>query len=247
MPSPLACLLHSLWSDVHPRPPTETALFRSAVTSRVSGLFLMLILLHHPEALVCAPPVPPRIRSIPWLLRTATASHWPLNLPIPQSLLFISLLPPPHHLQSLIFNHPSPPGDAWRSTSSLRLGTLEWSLVSYPVLPGPHIPWVPQCVRRSHLAFTAMAPFPDTVISYVDCVCPLIVFPESGLSPRVSSLSPTRNTFLEHTSSHNASSLKILSLPFLIAWQLNLLVLLRITFTNKMPIALFNTLLLIFN
>lgn len=68
MPSPLACLLHSLWSDAHPRPPTKTALFRSAVTSRVSGLFPVLILLRLPKAL-CALPVLPRIRSIPWLLR----------------------------------------------------------------------------------------------------------------------------------------------------------------------------------
>lgn len=51
MPSPLACLLHSLWSDVHPRPPTEIALFRSAVTSWVSGLFPMFLPLHCPEAL----------------------------------------------------------------------------------------------------------------------------------------------------------------------------------------------------
>lgn len=55
---------------------------------------------------------------------TTAISHWPFNLPISQTLLLISLPPPPLHPQCLIFNHPSTPGDAWHLTSSLRRGTL---------------------------------------------------------------------------------------------------------------------------
>ena len=128
MPSPLAYLLHSLWSDVHPRLPTEIALFRSAVTSRVSGLFPVLILLHRPKALACVP----------------TCASWdPVRSPTPEALPppladpHVYVFPKPFFLipsyllstQSPIFNHSSTPGVAWHSTSPLRLGTLGWSLV----------------------------------------------------------------------------------------------------------------------
>lgn len=44
----LAHLLHLLRFDIHPSPPTEVALFRSAVTPEC--LFRMLILFHDPRA-----------------------------------------------------------------------------------------------------------------------------------------------------------------------------------------------------
>lgn len=89
MPSPLAYLLHSLWSDVHPRPPTEIALFRSALTSQVSGLFPVLLLLHHPEASAhvptCASRVPGR-------------SPTPEALPPPRADPYIYAFPKPFFL-----------------------------------------------------------------------------------------------------------------------------------------------------
>lgn len=54
----LTHLLHLLWFDIHPSPPTEVALFRSAVTPECQvwpACFHMFILFHDPRALACVP------------------------------------------------------------------------------------------------------------------------------------------------------------------------------------------------
>lgn len=108
--------------------------------------------------LVC-PPVLPGIQAIPRL--PSHCHHLSLTLTFMHSpsLLLDSLLPPLHS-RSPIFNHPSTLGVAWHSTSSLRLATLERSLASSPLLLGPHVLWIHQCIRRGHLAFLQCPCFP---------------------------------------------------------------------------------------
>lgn len=204
----LPCTAKFSERECHPRLPTSS-----------TPCGLMFTHVHPLKLLYLGQQLPPECQvSSQCSSCSSTLKHWLMSPPVLPGILAIPWLPRHcHHLSlTLTFMH-SPSPSSWFSPTSSPLSVshlqpsfhsrsgmafylvpLTWNLGVIPdFLSSPSgfpRPVDPPVHKKGPAGLSCYAPLPNTIISYIDCVCPLIVLSESGLSPPGSYLSPNRNS-----------------------------------------------------